>query len=137
MPTSLTRIVRFRATHRYWRPDWPAERNQRTFGVLIEPHSHDYSCGVTVSGRIDSVSGMVMDLAELDRILTEEVVARLDRQDLNDLPPFREGQPLPTCEALATLLFGRILARLPAGLHLERVRVEEDPTLYAECTGAD
>ncbi|MGI8818294.1 MAG: hypothetical protein ACR2HW_04060 [Gemmatimonadales bacterium] len=29
----------------------------------------------------------------------------------------------------------RIAARLPAGPALERVRMMEDPTLYADCTG--
>lgn len=32
-------------------------------------------------------------------------------------------------------LFPRIAARLPAGPALERVRIMEDPTLYADCTG--
>jgi hypothetical protein len=32
-------------------------------------------------------------------------------------------------------VYSRVAARLPAGIALERVRVAEDPTLYAECTG--
>ena len=32
-------------------------------------------------------------------------------------------------------LVPRVAARLPAGVVLERVRILEDPTLYADCTG--
>jgi hypothetical protein len=42
---------------------------------------------------------------------------------------------LPTCEAIAADVFPRVAARLPAGVVLERVRILEDPTLYADCTG--
>lgn len=53
-----------------------------------------------------------------------------------DLPTFAYRQTLPTCEAIAAYLFPRIAARLPAGVVLERVRIEEDPTLYADRTGS-
>jgi hypothetical protein len=33
-------------------------------------------------------------------------------------------------------VFRRVAARLPAGVRLERVRIMEDPTLHADCTGA-
>jgi hypothetical protein len=42
---------------------------------------------------------------------------------------------IPTCEAIAAQVYTRVAARLPAGVALERVRIVEDPTLYADCTG--
>jgi hypothetical protein len=51
------------------------------------------------------------------------------------VPAFAYGASLATCEGIAAYLFPRIAARLPAGLILERVRIMEDPTLYADCTG--
>jgi len=134
--TSLTRRVTFRAYHHLWRPDWSAAENQEAFGPLCESHPHDYACDVTVTGPVDPVSGMLVDLAALDRLLDEEVVRALGGRDLNrDVAPFRSGRPIPTCEALAEHLFARIGARLPAGVTLARVRVAEDETLHAECTG--
>jgi 6-pyruvoyl-tetrahydropterin synthase len=53
------------------------------------------------------------------------------------VPAFARGKTQPTCEAIASLVYQRIAARLPAALVLERVRIMEDPTLYADCTGAD
>jgi 6-pyruvoyltetrahydropterin/6-carboxytetrahydropterin synthase len=138
MPASLSRVVGFRALHHLFRPDWSPARNREAFGPLSDPagHAHDYSCIVTVRGPIAASQGMVMDLLALDRILEEEIVARFHGKHLNrDVPEFADGRMLPTCEAIATDVFPRVAARLPAGVVLERVRILEDPTLYADCTG--
>jgi 6-pyruvoyltetrahydropterin/6-carboxytetrahydropterin synthase len=134
---TLTRTVGFRARHRYYRPDWSESRNREVFGPLADPagHEHDYRCAVTVRGKLDE-SGMILDLGLLDQILGEEVMSRFDGKYFNaDVSAFASGRPLPTCEAIAAYVFNRIAARLPVGLDLERVRIMEDPTLYADCTG--
>jgi 6-pyruvoyltetrahydropterin/6-carboxytetrahydropterin synthase len=138
MPVTLTRTVGFRAVHRLYRADWSETRNREAFGPLSEPpgHAHDYRCAVTVSGPIDQRMSMVLDLAELDRILQEEVIARLDGKHLNRDVPSLAGT-IPTCEAVAVDVFRRLLPRLPRDVTLERVRIMEDPTLYADCTGLD
>jgi 6-pyruvoyltetrahydropterin/6-carboxytetrahydropterin synthase len=139
MAASLTRTVSFRALHRYYRPDWSEARNREVFGRLADPpgHGHDYQSAVTVAGRLDE-TGMIVDLGLLDRILQEEVVTPFAGKHFNlDVPAFASGRPLPTCEAIAAYLFRRIAARLPNGVALQRVRIAEDPTLYADCTGID
>jgi 6-pyruvoyltetrahydropterin/6-carboxytetrahydropterin synthase len=79
---------------------------------------------------------MVMDLVELDRILQEEVVTPFDGRHLDlDVPEFAYGRTLPTCEAIAAWVYRRVAGRLPAGVALARVRIAEDPTLHADCTG--
>jgi 6-pyruvoyltetrahydropterin/6-carboxytetrahydropterin synthase len=140
MGVSLTRTVGFHAVHRLFRSDWSEARNREVFGSLSDApgHSHDYRCAVTVSGPVPDRMGMVLDLGELDRILREEVVTRLDGKHLNeDVPAFASGGTLPTCEAIAMDIYRRIASRLPQGITLERVRVMEDPTLHADCTGLD
>jgi 6-pyruvoyltetrahydropterin/6-carboxytetrahydropterin synthase len=138
MPTSLTRVVRFHAMHHLWMADWSAERNRAAFGPLTESHAHDYTCAVTVSGAVDARSGMILDLALLDAILADEIHAPLEGRNLNrDVPAFADRAQIPTCEALAEFLFRRIAARLPGGARLTRVRVAEDATLHADCTGLD
>ncbi|HEV8599207.1 MAG TPA: 6-carboxytetrahydropterin synthase [Gemmatimonadales bacterium] len=134
MRVTLTRTIGFHATHRYWIPEWSAEENLARFGSATEAHPHDYSCAVTVSGAFDPETDMIAELPALDQILQDEIVARFDGKYLNrDTPEFAEAGILPSCEALARYCFMRIAARLPAGVQLERVRVAEDPTLYAEC----
>jgi 6-pyruvoyltetrahydropterin/6-carboxytetrahydropterin synthase len=139
MPASLTRTVLFHALHRYYRPDWSEARNREAFGPLSDPpgHGHDYRCAVTLSGAMDE-RGMIVDLSLVDRILAEEVLAPFAGKHLNlDVPAFAYGRTLPTCEAIAAYVFRQITARLPQGVTLERVRIAEDPTLYADCTGID
>jgi 6-pyruvoyltetrahydropterin/6-carboxytetrahydropterin synthase len=137
MAVSLSRVVGFRALHRFFRPDWTEARNREAFGPLSDPpgHGHDYRSVVTVAGPLEASRGMVMDLAELDRILHDEIVAPFDGKHLDlDVPEFAYGRTLPTCEAIAAHVFPRVAARLPTSVTLERVRIMEDPTLYADCT---
>jgi 6-pyruvoyltetrahydropterin/6-carboxytetrahydropterin synthase len=139
MKASLTRTVGFHSIHRYYRPDWTEAHNREAFGPLADPpgHGHDYQCAVTVVGPLDD-AGMILDLGLLDRILEEEVLTPFAGKHINvDVPEFAAGLPLPTCEAIAAYLFPRIAARLPAKVSLERVRIAEDPTLFADCTGVD
>jgi 6-pyruvoyltetrahydropterin/6-carboxytetrahydropterin synthase len=138
MGVSLTRTVGFRASHRFHRPEWTEARNRELFGPLSDPpgHAHDYRCAVTVRGPAEPPMAMVIDLSLLDRILQEEVLHPLEGKHINlEVPPFAYGRTLPTCEAIAAYLFARIAARLPSGVVLERVRISEDATLHADCTG--
>jgi 6-pyruvoyltetrahydropterin/6-carboxytetrahydropterin synthase len=137
MVASLTRTVGFHALHRLFRPEWSDTRNREAFGSVADApgHGHDYQCAVTVRGRLDE-TGMILDLGLLDRILQDEVLTPFAGKHLNlDVPAFAYGKMLPTCDAIAAYVFPRIASRLPADLVLERVRIMEDPTLYADCTG--
>ena len=134
----LTRTVAFRATHRYFRPDWSAERNVEAFGecAAAPGHEHQYHCRVTIEGPVSSETGMICDLRVLDRLLDEEVVRRFDGRHVNhDVPEFAFGRTIPTCEALAIFVWECLTARLPQGVLLHTVRVQEDPHLYAEYRG--
>lgn len=136
MPISLTRIVTFRAWHHYRVARWSEAQNRERFGVLVESHPHDYRCEVTVRGPLAETTGMVIDLGELDGIVREEILQPLDGQQLNQaVPEVAAGITQPTCEVLAAHVYARLARRLPSGIVLERVRIAEDATLHADCTG--
>ena len=141
MPTAyLTRTVQFCAAHRYFRPEWSDARNTETFGACASPHGHGhtYTCQVTVRGRTDPLTAMVVDLVALDRILHEVVVARYDHRHLNlDAPEFAYGRTVPTGEALCVEIWRRVAPRLPSGCALAAVRVREEPALWAEYRGEE
>lgn len=130
----ITRVVRFSAAHRYHSDRLSAEENARIFGKCNLPHGHghDYRVAVSVEGPVDPVTGMVMNLADLDAVLREEVVEPLDHRFLNlDVPHF--GRVVPTCENLALHLADRLGPRLAAGGHrLSAVRVFETEDLWAD-----
>lgn len=136
----LTRVVPFSAAHRYFRPDWTSERNQEVFGACASEHGHghNYHCCVTVAGTVEDDTGMIMNLHDLDSILQEEVTDRFDHKFINhDVPEFAVGERIPTGEALAVYIWERIASRLPDGVWLNRVRVQEEPYLYAEYFGEE
>lgn len=133
---SLTRRVRFTATHRYWRSDWSDARNEQLFGAATVPHAHDYACDVTVRGPIDDETGMLIDLGMLDRTLDREVRARFHGKSISaQLPEFADGKLIPTCENLARFIFQRLAGSLEGSATLASVIVREDETISAEFTG--
>jgi 6-pyruvoyltetrahydropterin/6-carboxytetrahydropterin synthase len=136
MPISyLTRIVEFTATHQIRRADWPEERNAREFGRAAHEHGHTYQCRVTVKGPLVAQEGGVMRLEALDRLLKEEITDRLDGNSINSLPEFTAGGRLATGEALAVYVWERVAPRLPPGVRLHAVRVQEGPHIYSEYFG--
>ena len=134
MPTSLTRRVTFAAAHRYRIAEWSEERNAATFGACARPnyHGHSYTCDVTVTGPLDPVTGFVVDLGLLDRVLLAEVRQRFDHANINlDVPEFHDGGLVPTGENLARFITERVQAALGQAIRVVRVTVAEDDTLSA------
>ncbi len=132
---TLTRRVTFSAAHRYRRPEWDDARNAATFGLCARPnwHGHTYVCDVTVGGPIDALTGFCADLGALDGALRERVVQALDHRNLVlDVPAFHEGKLIPTSENLAWWIAREVQDALGAGTKVVRVRVAEEPGLWAE-----
>jgi 6-pyruvoyltetrahydropterin/6-carboxytetrahydropterin synthase len=129
-----TRTFAFSAGHRYWVQAWTAEENARAFGHLTVSHGHNYSLDVTIRGPIDDRTGMIMDLAELKRIVHDAVISRFEHADLNADPLFADR--VPTTENIAVTVWGLLAPKLGAD-RLWRVRVGEDPTLYVDYFGPD
>ena len=131
---SLTRRVRFAAAHRYRRPEWSDQKNLEVFGACAHPayHGHGYVCDVTVEGPIDPVTGFIIDLGVLDRLLATEITARFDHRNINeDIPDFADGKLVPSGENLARYIFDRLVPALGSAVKVSRVRVAEDDSLAA------
>jgi 6-pyruvoyltetrahydropterin/6-carboxytetrahydropterin synthase len=109
----LSRTIHFNAAHRLFNPLRSEEWNRATYGDAANAagYGHNYSLEVSVAGDADPVSGMVVNLTDLDRLLKEEVDEPLDHRHLNaEIPEF--AQTVPTAENLAGWIWGRIAARL-------------------------
>lgn len=130
----ITRVVTFSAAHRYHSGALSPEENARVFGKCNRPHGHghNYRLEVTVGGRVDPVTGMVMNLAELDRILRAEVIERLDHSFLNhDVEHF--AHVVPTCENIVLWLRDQLEPVLSGiDIRLRKIRLHESDTLSAE-----
>jgi 6-pyruvoyltetrahydropterin/6-carboxytetrahydropterin synthase len=132
MPSFLTRRVTFAAAHRYRRPDWSDERNAQVFGLCSREnyHGHSYVCDVTVTGALDPATGMLVDLALLDRVLAQEVRDRFDHRNINlDVPEFADGKLIPTGEELSRFIFECVQRALGSAGRVTSVTLAEDATL--------
>ena len=86
-------------------------------------HGHNWKVEVAVKAeRLDEV-GIGLDFRTI-RQVTQEVLATLDHQNLNELEPFREINP--TSENLARWLFQGLSRRLNApGIKVSQITVME------------
>ena len=134
----LTRRVTFAAAHRYRRPEWDDERNSAVFGLCARPnyHGHTYTCDVTLGGEVDALTGFIIDLGMLDRVLADEVRGRYDHRNINlDVPEFAEGLLIPTGENLARVIFSQLQRALGSTATVVEVRLAEDDALSATYRG--
>jgi 6-pyruvoyltetrahydropterin/6-carboxytetrahydropterin synthase len=132
---TLTRRITFSAAHRYRRPDWDDAKNRAVFGACAHPnwHGHTYTVDVTVGGPIDPTTGFCADLGALDAALRTQVFEVLDHRNLVlDVPEFAEGASIPTSENLAWWIADRIQRAIGPATRVLRVRVAEEPGLWAE-----
>jgi 6-pyruvoyltetrahydropterin/6-carboxytetrahydropterin synthase len=134
MPVSLRRTYRFCCSHRYHNPRLSAEENQRLFGKCNYAHGHGHNYELVVvlgPGVPDPATGMLFDLAELDRRVSAVILEPFDHRHLNlDIPHFADV--IPTTEEIARYAFEELDRVLPARL-LRGVVVREDESLAAEC----
>ena len=131
----LTRKCEFSASHFYHNPQWSEEENRRAFGKCanLNGHGHNYTLEVTVKGKVDPVTGFVVDLKELKDILNREVVDAMDHRHLNkEVPEF--ATKIPTSENIAIAIWQRLEKKLNVA-KLHRVRLYELPDLFVDYYG--
>jgi 6-pyruvoyltetrahydropterin/6-carboxytetrahydropterin synthase len=124
LKVELGRRYCFSASHRLHTAHLTEEENCRVFGKCNNPygHGHNYVVEVSVSGKVDRVTGMIANLADLDAFVQQQVLEDFDHKSLNeDVPAFRDK--VPTTENVCIEIFQR-LKKFPLA-NLERVRVEE------------
>lgn len=128
----LTRAIEFSASLQYCRPDLSPAENERLFGSVSARHGHNYRLEVTLRGEPDPVTGMVVDLKELQAVLDREVMARFDHRDLNSDTAYFE-KLAPTPENFATVIHRLLVAALPTGM-LDRIRLQPEAGVWVEIT---
>ncbi|MFC4768136.1 6-carboxytetrahydropterin synthase QueD [Effusibacillus consociatus] len=123
---AVTKIFTFDSAHRL--DDY--------IGKCANLHGHTYKLEVEVKGRTDH-RGIVVDFTDLKKIVNEQIISKYDHQFLNDHMPFNT-----TAENMVVFFFEIVDAYLKKldsaqDIHLQRVRLWETPTCYAEITRED
>ena len=114
----VARTFEFQAAHHL--PNHP--------GKCHRLHGHTYRFDVLCEGPVDPHSGMVVDFADLRRVVEERVLDVLDHQLLNDLIEN------PTAEHIARWIWEHLQG---AGLPLKEIRLRETTACYVVYDGSD
>ena len=106
MKVTISRKAHFNAAHRLFVENWSDEKNKNLFGKCSNPnfHGHNYDLIVDVTGEVDQVTGVVIDLKELKDIIKNEVEELLDHKNLNlDVLYFKKV--IPTAENICIFIW--------------------------------
>ena len=124
MKAYITKRYTFPASHRLHCEDLSDAENEAIYGKCSRPHGHghNYAVEITIGGPVDARTGMVCDLAELDAIVSDQILAVFDHANLNTLPAFQTR--VPTTENLCLAIFA-ILRKQFHTATVEQVRIEE------------
>ncbi|MGF1514034.1 MAG: 6-carboxytetrahydropterin synthase [Elainellaceae cyanobacterium] len=143
MDAYLTLKTHFSAAHRLALPHLSLEENLEIYGkcARVNGHGHNYHLEVTVKGEIDSRTGMIADLGQLQQIIDDQVVEPFDHMFLNkDIPYFE--RVVPTAENIAVRVRDLLEAPLrDTGAALHKVVLIESPNnsceVYASSPSSD
>lgn len=95
-----------------------AHRLPRYDGPCFRMHGHNYRFLVALEGEVDPRTGMIADFGEVKRIVQEQVLARVDHRNLNDV------LENPTAENIARWIWEVLEGHVPG---LAEVRLYEIP----------
>ncbi len=110
--------------------DFAAAHNLRNFrGKCENLHGHNWKVEVVVRGTELDSSGVVLDFAEIKKVI-RELLGELDHRYLNDIEFFKEHNP--SSENIARYLFDKLAERLDGGgLWIHGVSAWESPDACA------
>ncbi len=95
-----------------------AHRLPRYDGPCFRMHGHNYRFLVGLEGDVDPRTGMIADFGEVKRIVQEQILARVDHRNLNDV------LENPTAENIARWIWEALQDHVPG---LAEVRLYEIP----------
>lgn len=127
----LTQRYAFSSAHRLHSERLGEDENWQVYGRCNNPygHGHNYWLEVGVTGAIDPVSGLMAGREKLDKVVGEEILARVAHRNLNQEVGELEGL-VPTTENVAYVFAALLRKAWPryfdaTQLKLARIRVYE------------
>jgi 6-pyruvoyltetrahydropterin/6-carboxytetrahydropterin synthase len=129
---SIYRKEHFNAAHRLFVPSWDEKKNDEMFGKCNNPnfHGHNYDLVVRLTGVPDPVTGYVMNLQLLSRIIQEQVLDLFDHKNLNlDTVYFKRLNP--TAENIVLVIYDILRKEIDPAFDLS-VRLYETERNFVE-----
>ena len=135
MKVTVSRKAHFNAAHRLFVENWSDEKNHNLFGKCSNPnfHGHNYDLIVDVTGDVDQVTGVVIDLKELKDIIKNDVEELLDHKNLNlDVLYFKKV--IPTAENICIFIWNILRDKISTDNKLA-VTLYETPRNFVKYSG--
>ena len=135
MKVTVSRKAHFNAAHRLFVENWSDEKNHNLFGKCSNPnfHGHNYDLIVDVTGDVDQVTGVVIDLKELKDIIKNDVEELLDHKNLNlDVLYFKKV--IPTAENICIFIWNILRDKISTDNELA-VTLYETPRNFVKYSG--
>jgi 6-pyruvoyltetrahydropterin/6-carboxytetrahydropterin synthase len=133
----ITRRFHFSASHRIFNPALSDDENYKLYGKCSNPngHGHNYVLDVTVEGEVDKLTGFVMDLSVLKKIVEETIISKVDHKNLNADVDFMSGV-LPSAENIALKFWEQIKPKIDTSARkLYSVKITETVNNSVEYKG--
>jgi 6-pyruvoyltetrahydropterin/6-carboxytetrahydropterin synthase len=144
--TTFVRRVHFSAAHTYANPQDSVEQNQKAYGSsfksfgAVSGFGHNFQLEAYFSGEVDPLTGMIVNLTDIDSWL-KELLIPLDHHYLNkDIEFFKTH--VPTAENIARYSFETLKSIMQArgtklkpsstSARLLKVRVLEGENLWVD-----
>ncbi len=131
----LTRRERFNAAHRLFNEAWSTQKNFEVFGKCANSnyHGHNFELFVTVKGKPNEDSGLIINAKALSSIIREHITAKLDHKNLNMDVDFLTGN-IPSMENLVMAIWEQLEPHLTT-CQLHCIKIIETENIFVEYYG--
>jgi 6-pyruvoyltetrahydropterin/6-carboxytetrahydropterin synthase len=121
----------------FFNPELSEDENFAFYGKCSNPnwHGHNYELFVTVKGRVNANTGVLINLKELSQIIQVKVIEKLDHRNLNLEVDFLKNKIVST-ENIIIAIWQQLepdIAKTGACLH--KIKLVETENNYAEYYG--
>lgn len=123
----VCRKEHFNAAHRLHTKEWDDETNKLFFGKCnsVNYHGHNYELIVKIAGYVNPITGYLIDMGVLSKIIHEYVLTKFDHKNLNlDIPEFETLNP--TAENIAIVIWQLLRPQISQDLDLKIVLFETE-----------
>jgi 6-pyruvoyltetrahydropterin/6-carboxytetrahydropterin synthase len=135
MEVTVIRRAHFNAAHRLNVSEWSEAENARYFGLCNNKnyHGHNYVIEVSITGKVDPISGYVMDMKDLKLIIENEIENRFDHKNLNlDTNEFKDLNP--TAENITIVIWNILRSKIDLSYKL-KIKLYETERNIVEYSG--
>jgi len=72
--------------------------------ICKKMHGHTFNLKVYITGKVDNKNGFIIDFYDIDQIVNDRIISKIDHKVLNDLPNLSN----PTSEHLCKWIWDKL-----------------------------